>query len=114
MKQRVPNADDFPVLAGSTTPPARSPGGLVNGHTHSGPTAAQVLQAPAPIRKDSGKDSGASDGSPEPDLTKEHRPKEVNGVHSLNLSEPQLAHTPCIAAAGSAAPDVATQVSVTA
>ncbi|KAI0294975.1 hypothetical protein BC826DRAFT_1104445 [Russula brevipes] len=45
-KQRVPNADEFPVLGGSSTPPQ------VNGHaTHTGPTAAQVLQAPA-VRKD--------------------------------------------------------------
>jgi hypothetical protein len=54
-KQRVPNADEFPVLGGSTTPPARSPAASVNGHVngHSGPTAAQVLQAaPPPSRKD--------------------------------------------------------------
>jgi hypothetical protein len=45
-KQRVPNADEFPVLGGSSTPPQ------VNGHvTHTGPTAAQVLQTPA-VRKD--------------------------------------------------------------
>ncbi|KAH9065652.1 hypothetical protein EDB87DRAFT_1679379 [Lactarius vividus] len=35
-KQRVPNADEFPVLGGSSTPPQ------ANGHgTHNGPTAAQ-------------------------------------------------------------------------
>ena len=45
-KQRVPNADEFPVLGGSSTPPQ------VNGHTgHNGPTAAQILQAPA-VRKE--------------------------------------------------------------
>lgn len=53
VRQRVPNADDFPVLAGSVTPPSRrSPGP----HLPNGPTAAQVLQAPAPARKDSSKD----------------------------------------------------------
>jgi len=53
VRQRVPNADDFPVLAGSLTPPSRrSPGP----HLPNGPTAAQVLQAPAPMRKDSSKD----------------------------------------------------------
>jgi len=70
VKQRVPNADEFPVLAGSTTPPARSPGSLVNGHVHSGPTAAQVLQAPAPIRKDSGKEFGTRDGTPDSEMNK--------------------------------------------
>ena len=49
--QRLPGADEFPVLAGSATPPLRSPGGGANGW--SGLTAAQVLQAPAPGRKDS-------------------------------------------------------------
>ena len=51
--QRVPSADEFPVLGGNATPPLRSPGAngtLVNGHN--GPTAAQILQAPAPYRKD--------------------------------------------------------------
>lgn len=53
VKQRVPNADEFPVLAGSTTPPARSPGVLPNGNGHAGPTAAQILQAPRPVRSNS-------------------------------------------------------------
>jgi hypothetical protein len=67
-QQRVPNADDFPVLAGSTTPPARSPGhaSLTNGH----PTAAQVLQAPAPNRKDSGKELSTRTGTPESESAK--------------------------------------------
>ncbi|KAH9960760.1 hypothetical protein BGW80DRAFT_1361572, partial [Lactifluus volemus] len=56
-KQRVPNADEFPVLGGSSTPPQ------VNGHaTHTGPTAAQILQGPA-VRKDASKvDSAAIEG----------------------------------------------------
>jgi hypothetical protein len=53
----VPNADEFPVLGGSSTPPQ------VNGYsTHTGPTAAQVLQAP-PVRKDTSKsDNSATEG----------------------------------------------------
>lgn len=65
-KQRVPSADEFPVLTGSTTPPSRSPGqngSFSNGH--SGPTAAQVLQAPPPVRLDGGKESTTRSGSPE-------------------------------------------------
>lgn len=64
-KQRVPNADEFPVLTGSTTPPSRSPGlnGSLSGH--SGPTAAQVLQAPPPPRRDSGRESTTRSESPE-------------------------------------------------
>jgi hypothetical protein len=50
----VPNADEFPVLGGSSTPPQ------VNGYnTHTGPTAAQVLQAP-PVRKDTSKSDNSS------------------------------------------------------
>ncbi|KAF5323437.1 hypothetical protein D9611_005720 [Ephemerocybe angulata] len=54
--QRVPSADDFPVLPGSVTPPKQN--GAANGH--SGPTAAQILSAPAPARKENGKDSSTS------------------------------------------------------
>lgn len=58
-QQRIPSADDFPVLAGSTTPPARSPGiSPLNG-----PTAAQVLQAPPPVRRDSARSSTHSQGT---------------------------------------------------
>lgn len=65
-QQRVPNADEFPVLAGSTTPPTRVPGsnGVVNGHN--GPTAAQVLQAPPPARKDGSKESSTRGTTPDP------------------------------------------------
>lgn len=66
-KQRVPNADEFPVLGGSTTPPAQSPG--INGHMNglSGPTAAQVLRAPPPARKDSYRDTSTSSRSQTPE-----------------------------------------------
>ena len=67
VKQRVPNADDFPILGGSTTPPTRQPNGLPNG----APTAAQVLQAPPPVKKET---SQASTRGPSPDLPK------VNGT----------------------------------
>jgi len=58
-KQRVPNADEFPVLGGSTSSSRSS----VNGSY--GPTAAQVLQAPAPVRKDITKDPAIRAASPE-------------------------------------------------
>lgn len=69
VKQRVPNADEFPVLAGSTTPPSRSPGlngSVTNGNAQLGPTAAQVLQAPPPVRKDSAMESSTRGGTPDP------------------------------------------------
>jgi hypothetical protein len=68
-QQRIPDPNEFPVLAGSTTPPSRSPGlngTRTNGIVHSGPTAAQVLQAPAPQRKDSTKESSPRGGTPDP------------------------------------------------
>ncbi|KAG6817722.1 hypothetical protein H0H87_004513 [Tephrocybe sp. NHM501043] len=78
-QQRVPNADEFPVLAGSVTPPARSTNGLPNGN---GPTAAQVLSAPAPFRprEASSKDPSTRGTSPDP-AAKSAAPKaEPNGV----------------------------------
>lgn len=58
-KQRVPDADEFPVLGGSITPPTRQSNGA--------PTAAQVLLAPAPIKKET---SQASTRGPSPDSSK--------------------------------------------
>ncbi|KIK70811.1 hypothetical protein GYMLUDRAFT_295341 [Collybiopsis luxurians FD-317 M1] len=63
-QQRVPNADEFPVLGNLASPPAKSVG--VNGYFnngHTGPTAAQVLQAPAP-RKDSPMANGTATSTP--------------------------------------------------
>jgi hypothetical protein len=60
--QRVPNADEFPVLVGSVTPPK-----LVNGNGQGGLTAAQVLQAPPPARKDGSKESSTRGTTPELD-----------------------------------------------
>ncbi|TFK30842.1 hypothetical protein FA15DRAFT_34798 [Coprinopsis marcescibilis] len=70
--QRVPSADDFPVLPGTVTPP-RVNG--VNGHSHSGPTAADILRAPAPqaARKTESEDGVtivATPRGPSPDATR--------------------------------------------
>lgn len=50
--QRVPVAEDFPVLSGSRTPPLGTNGHVNGSVTPNGPTAAQVLRAPAPVQKD--------------------------------------------------------------
>lgn len=67
-QQRVPNPDEFPVLAGTITPPSR-PSGLngvwVNGNGHAGPTAAQILQAPPTVRKEGSKESNMQDTTPD-------------------------------------------------
>ncbi|KAJ7070805.1 hypothetical protein C8F01DRAFT_1244506 [Mycena amicta] len=62
VKQRVPNADEFPVLGGATTPPIRVNGGFVNGH---GPTAAQILQGPRPVWGNSSQAATPRNASPE-------------------------------------------------
>lgn len=82
-KQRVPNADEFPVLGGSTTPPSRSPAsnGHVNGHV--GPTAAQVLQAPPPMRRDSSKASTSR--SQTPDQGRESQSAQVRFALRFNV-----------------------------
>ncbi|KAJ7675375.1 hypothetical protein B0H17DRAFT_1161618 [Mycena rosella] len=88
VKQRVPNADEFPVLAGSTTPPARSPGvngSLPNGNGHAGPTAAQILQAPRPVRSNSSQAVASRGVTPERVKSKEaygmqELKPEVNGT----------------------------------
>ncbi|KAJ7193372.1 hypothetical protein GGX14DRAFT_589360, partial [Mycena pura] len=76
VKQRVPNADEFPVLGGTITP-TRSSGvnGLPNGH---GPTAAQVLLAPRPVRSNSSQALTPRAVSPE-HIMQEAKP-EVNGT----------------------------------
>ncbi|KIL71734.1 hypothetical protein M378DRAFT_183092 [Amanita muscaria Koide BX008] len=116
-KQRVPNADDFPVLGGSVTPPARQANSLPNG----APTAAQVLQAPPPIKKES---SQASTRGPSPDSTKVNGIKclqaQPNGVHedsgaSTPTDQPQ--HTASklplsFAAAASSSSDVSKELAV--
>ncbi|KAG8690490.1 hypothetical protein FRC08_010518 [Ceratobasidium sp. 394] len=60
-EQRVPNADDFPVLRAPGTGADRSPasGPAVNGMN--GMTAAQVLQAPPPVKKGKVESEAVSD-----------------------------------------------------
>ncbi|EGO04845.1 hypothetical protein SERLA73DRAFT_118646 [Serpula lacrymans var. lacrymans S7.3] len=82
-RQRVPNADDFPVLGGSTTPPSRgsaSGGPLFNGLN--GPTAAQILQAPPPLRKDNMKESVPSEQRPPRNVQDSKPVVEHNGVQT--------------------------------
>lgn len=114
-KQRVPNADEFPVLGGSTNSSRSS----VNGSY--GPTAAQVLQAPAPARKDTTKDPATRAASPEQNSVKnqaESKPAGVNGVqpNGTPATVPPPAKLPLsfAAAATGTAPEVAKEVSVSA
>ncbi|PPQ67183.1 hypothetical protein CVT25_005784 [Psilocybe cyanescens] len=126
-QQRVPNADEFPVLAGSTTPPTRVPGsnGVVNGHN--GPTAAQVLQAPPPARKDGSKESSTRGTTPDP--VRPNPSKEVKQEEATNTpleSSPVVQDQPITsnatkgpamsfaAAATSGANEVSKEVSVSA
>ncbi|KZT75088.1 hypothetical protein DAEQUDRAFT_761050 [Daedalea quercina L-15889] len=109
--QRVPNADEFPVLT-STTPPLRSPalhGPNANGWV--GPTAAQVLQAPPP-RKDGPASVRGNTPEQGPTQSKDGKP-EVNGTQA----EPSASKLPvsfAAAATATAAPDAAKEVAVTA
>jgi len=123
-KQRVPNADEFPVLAGSTTPPSRSPGVngvFTNGNAYYGPTAAQVLQAPPPMRRDSAKEPSTRGATPDPVRPAQPAAKEPKLLESNGSSTPDLNHDqaqqnklPVSFAAATAAPDVVTEVSVSA
>jgi len=73
-QQRVPNADEFPVLGGSTTPPRVATNGAANG-----PTAAQVLQAPPPFRRAESKESTTRGTTPD----SARSPVKVRSLHSL-------------------------------
>lgn len=111
--QRVPNADEFPVLAGSTTPPSRGSGHHSNGTGHSGPTAAQVLQAPPPARKEGSKESSTRGATPDPVPVK-GKP-EVNGSSNQPVvaSEPSAHKLPLsFAAITTAAAEGPKEVSV--
>ncbi|KAI0688678.1 hypothetical protein BC835DRAFT_1408020 [Cytidiella melzeri] len=80
--QRVPSADDFPVLNGSSTPPLRSPGAS-SASGWSGPTAAQVLKAPAPTREESLPGTrGASPANGRPGQPQKEVKPEPSGVHT--------------------------------
>jgi len=116
-KQRVPNADEFPVLNGSTTPPSRSPGSL-NGATvngHNGPTAAQVLQAPPP-RRDSPRDSNTRSGSPVSEPADSRPVAETNGhANGVHLDTPPVKKLPIsFAAVANGVSDVPKEISITA
>ncbi|TDL28227.1 hypothetical protein BD410DRAFT_894310 [Rickenella mellea] len=119
-RQRIPNADDFPVLVGSTTPPSRSPG--PNGRA--GPTAAQVLQAPPPARRASRELISNGDSSDQEhavkstkEVTHAAEPNGVvmNGVNGLNGTHESstVKPSPSFAAVTTAA-DTSNQVSVSA
>lgn len=114
-QQRVPNADDFPVLGGLT-----SSKNLVNGgpatNGSAGPTAAQVLQAPPPARKDPTKESTTRSASPEERQVKtqvENRPAECNGIQSNGIINSTASKFPVsFAAATTGIADLAKEVSV--
>ncbi|TCD67107.1 hypothetical protein EIP91_000570 [Steccherinum ochraceum] len=115
--QRVPSADEFPVLTGSSTPPLRSPGPngtFLNGH--SGPTAAQVLQAPPPQRKDKDSQPGTRGGSPDGSRSAVKENIEPNGIvtHAPELVVNKLPLSFAAVTTAAAAPDVSKEVSVSA
>jgi hypothetical protein len=105
----VPNADEFPVLGGSSTPPQ------VNGHTTpNGPTAAQVLQAPA-VRKEIPKSDAVAEGQ------EQFRPTPSQAIKTdattlTPVPVPALSHKLPVsfAAVANGAPDTSKEVSVSA
>jgi len=124
LRQRVPSADEFPVLGGTITPPSRSSvngsAPLVNGH--SGPTAAQILQNATAFR---GKDSTTSTREPStrattpPSEVAETKPAEPNGVHAEPNGLPAAVHALptsklplSFAAAANAGTEISKEVSV--
>lgn len=120
VKQRVPNADEFPVLAGSTTPPTRSPGlngTILNGNGHGAPTAAQVLQAPPPVRKDCPKESSTRGTTPDPvksTVAKDTKPE--NRALDVSTASDQLTTKLPVsfAAIATAAPDISKEITLSA
>ncbi|KAG9314196.1 hypothetical protein JVU11DRAFT_4982 [Chiua virens] len=118
-QQRVPNADEFPVLGGSTT---TSSGSSVNGAPVANglavPTAAQVLQGPSLVRKDTYREAGARSVSPEESQTKnqvDNKLTEVNGTQPNGATGNIATKLPIsFAAAATGTPDSAKEVSVSA
>ncbi|KAF8349706.1 hypothetical protein F5887DRAFT_1058981 [Amanita rubescens] len=108
-KQRVPDADEFPVLGGSVTPPNRQPNGMANG----APTAAQVLQAPPPIRKET---SQTSTRGPSPDSFKSNGTKESVGTTPEAIDSPVILEQklPISFAAAASNADLSKEVAVSA
>ncbi len=123
--QRVPNADEFPVLGGAV-PSSRASSNGATTPGYSGPTAAQVLQAPAPPRKETQTRGNTPDqlvSAPAPKVRDSmimHPPdlkfymnvqSEVNGV----VPEQPVSKLPLsFAAAATAVPDAPKEVSVSA
>ncbi|KAI8980764.1 hypothetical protein BD414DRAFT_420239 [Trametes punicea] len=110
--QRVPNADEFPVLGGSS-PSARGPS--ANGPVapgYSGPTAAQVLQAPPPPKKDA---QATRDNTPEQASPAPTPKPEPNGTITPPVDQPVNKRPLSFAAAATAAvPEAVKEVSVSA
>ncbi|KAH8119909.1 hypothetical protein DFH11DRAFT_1721811 [Phellopilus nigrolimitatus] len=129
-QQRVPNAEDFPVLSGSITPPARSPGAP----PLNGPTAAQVLQAPPPVRRDSAKSQSQAPPLKDPDVPIErvssptteitqkemngtatdHHAKGTNGINGINGHDIKPLSFATVATVAATAPESVNTVSVSA
>lgn len=114
-QQRVPNADEFPVLGGVASSKNSVNGGpTVNGSV--GPTAAQVLQAPPPARKDPTKESTTRSTSPEERQAKtqvESRPVESNGIQANGTASSTPSKLPVsFAAAATSVADIVKEVSV--
>ncbi|KAF9015578.1 hypothetical protein BDQ17DRAFT_1341310 [Cyathus striatus] len=114
VKQRVPNADEFPVLSGSITPPIRNSGS--NNSAGPGLTAAQVLQAPPPARKEGTRE--VSSPVQKVCLFRNHH-KSGRKWHepetpSVSQEQPAKKLPISFAAVATAAPDVAKEVSVSA
>lgn len=106
MKQRLPNADEFPVLGGGSPNRSAGPGSPAS----NGPTAAQVLQAPAPFRP-AGQDAPkTAESSQQPSKA----PTEAQGSSRSDSPEIICKPLPISFAAAAAAPEAAKEVQVSA
>ncbi|KAJ3760544.1 hypothetical protein EV360DRAFT_81064 [Lentinula raphanica] len=111
IQQRVPNADEFPTLGNLTSPPPKSSGFLPNGH---GPTAAQVLQAPAPRRDSFPLVNGTHTTSSESGSVKDSESSVVPQSSTTSIPTKVPITFATIAAAAAAPAEVAAEVSVSA
>ncbi|KAF5385452.1 hypothetical protein D9757_005428 [Collybiopsis confluens] len=113
-QQRVPNADEFPVLGNTISPSSKSAGanGYFNGHA--GPTAAQILLAPAP-RKDITTVNGTATVSPASSEIASLKESETSTV-SQTAAQPTAPKMPIsfAAIAANGTPELAAEVSVSA
>lgn len=80
---RIPNPDEFPVLAGTITPPSR-PSGVWNGQA--GSTAAQILQAPL-ARKEGNKEPNMQETTADPTPHPSPKVRCIVSI-SLQISQP--------------------------